>query len=106
MSFDEVLRERAIFPVFQPIVRIDDQEIVGFEALARGPARSRWASPSALFAEAYRTGTVVQLDSICATAATQAFVARHAQFDRVVRQHRTRVIWVVERRWPNGHATR
>lgn len=75
MTFDELLRERAIQPVFQPIVCIDDGEIVGFEALARGPAGSPWDSGEKLFAEAYRTGKAVELDWICRLAAVRSFAA-------------------------------
>jgi len=75
ITFDQLLRERAIHPVFQPIVCIADGEIVGYEALARGPAGSPWVSPAALFAEAYRVGKAVELDWLCRLAAAQAFTA-------------------------------
>ncbi len=75
MTFDQVLRGRAIHPVFQPIVCIDDGEIVGFEALARGPAGSPWAAPAALFAEAYRAGKGSELDWVCRASATRVFAA-------------------------------
>ena len=73
-TFDQVLRERAIHPAFQPIVRIDDAEVVGFEALARGPA-GPWETPAALFAEAYRVGRAHELDWVCRAAAMRAFSA-------------------------------
>jgi EAL domain-containing protein (putative c-di-GMP-specific phosphodiesterase class I) len=75
LTFDELLRRRAIHPVFQPVVCIDDGEVVGFEALARGPAGSPWSSPDALFAEAYRTGKAAELDWICRLVATRTFAA-------------------------------
>jgi EAL domain-containing protein (putative c-di-GMP-specific phosphodiesterase class I) len=75
ITFDQLLRERAIDPAFQPIVRIDDDEVVGFEALARGPAGYPWVSPTALFAEAYRRGKAVELDWACRLAATRSFIA-------------------------------
>ena len=73
MTFDQVLAGRTIHPVFQPIVCIDDGEIVGFEALARGPAGSPWAAPAALFAEAYCAGKASELDWVCRVAATRVF---------------------------------
>jgi EAL domain-containing protein (putative c-di-GMP-specific phosphodiesterase class I) len=75
ITFDEVLSQRAIHPVFQPIVRIDDGEVVGFEALARGPAGSPWSSPTALFAEAYQVGRSVELDWVSRLAAARSFSA-------------------------------
>jgi EAL domain-containing protein (putative c-di-GMP-specific phosphodiesterase class I) len=75
ITFGQLLRERAINPAFQPIVRIDDGEVVGFEALARGPAGSAWGSPEALFAEAYRAGKAAELDRVCRLAAARSFAA-------------------------------
>src|SRR5262245_1575340 len=75
ITFGELLRERAIDSAFQPIVRIDDGEIVGYEALARGPVDSPWNSPEALFTEAYRTGRAVELDRICRLGAARSFLA-------------------------------
>lgn len=74
ITFDQLLRDRAVDMVFQPIVRIDEGDIVGFEALARGPAGSRWASAEALFAEAYRVGKAVELDWVCRLAAARSFI--------------------------------
>ena len=75
MTFEQVVRERAITTVFQPIVCMDTNEIVGLEALARGPTGSRWAAPAALFAEAYRLGRASELDWVCRAAAARAFLA-------------------------------
>jgi EAL domain-containing protein (putative c-di-GMP-specific phosphodiesterase class I) len=75
ITFDQILRERAVHPAFQPIVHIDDGEVVGFEALARGPAGSPWNSPAALFAEAYRAGKAIELDRVCRLAAARSFAA-------------------------------
>jgi diguanylate cyclase (GGDEF)-like protein/PAS domain S-box-containing protein len=36
-ELDRILAAHAINPVFQPIVRIDTDEIIGYEALSRGP---------------------------------------------------------------------
>ena len=42
--------------IFQPIVDIDASTVVGYEALARGPAGSPLESPGALFAAARAAG--------------------------------------------------
>lgn len=71
-DFDELLTERAIYPVFQPIVSLADRRVVAFEALARGPDGSPYYSPGALFREAHRRGVAAQLDWICATRAFES----------------------------------
>jgi EAL domain-containing protein (putative c-di-GMP-specific phosphodiesterase class I) len=68
-DFEPLLSDRAITAVFQPIVHLHSGEVVGYEALARGPAGSPLSSPKALFAEAYRTGRAAELDWACRAAA-------------------------------------
>lgn len=74
-EFSRILAHRAVEPVFQPIVSLEDGLTVGFEALIRGPEGSRFCTPDALFAEAARRGAVVELDWICGTAACEAALA-------------------------------
>jgi EAL domain-containing protein (putative c-di-GMP-specific phosphodiesterase class I) len=59
-----ILAERAVFPVFQPIVDLASRKIVGVEALARGPAGSSLEFPDALFATAGRGGLLTELDQM------------------------------------------
>jgi EAL domain-containing protein (putative c-di-GMP-specific phosphodiesterase class I) len=75
-DFDRILDERHVTSVFQPIVDFGRHEVVGFEALARGPAGSPWASPAQLFAEAYRRGRVAELDWACRAAAFRAALGK------------------------------
>ncbi|BBY26170.1 sensor domain-containing phosphodiesterase [Mycolicibacterium sediminis] len=59
--------------VFQPIVTLPSQEIIGYEALARWPAHPR-LSPSAVFAHAQSEGLLADLDALCIDrAASMAF---------------------------------
>ena len=39
-DFRRVLDERAVQPVFQPLVDLDNRHVLGYEALARGPMGS------------------------------------------------------------------
>lgn len=73
-EFDQLLTDRAVNPLFQPIVSLDDGLPVGFEALIRGPQGSSFAAPDALFTEAARRGMVGTLDWICALASCDAFL--------------------------------
>jgi EAL domain-containing protein (putative c-di-GMP-specific phosphodiesterase class I) len=62
VGFDDVVRTRTVHTVFQPLIDLRHGETVGYEALGRGPAGTHWESPAALFGEAYRTGSVAELD--------------------------------------------
>jgi EAL domain-containing protein (putative c-di-GMP-specific phosphodiesterase class I) len=68
-DFRRVLDERAVQPVFQPVVDLDSRRVLGYEALARGPVGSPLESPAALFSAAYRAGRVAELDWACRAAA-------------------------------------
>jgi EAL domain-containing protein (putative c-di-GMP-specific phosphodiesterase class I)/DICT domain-containing protein len=54
---------------FQSIIELDTGAVVGYEALARGPAGSALERPDQLFAEARRIGKLRELDMACRTAA-------------------------------------
>jgi EAL domain-containing protein (putative c-di-GMP-specific phosphodiesterase class I) len=64
-----ILSEDLVRSVYQPIVDIDSEEVVGYEALARGPEGSPLERPDLMFAVARRTGRVEELDWACRTAA-------------------------------------
>jgi len=67
-----VLDTRAVTPVFQPLVRLDTGEIIGYEALTRGPAGTPWESPATLFAAARQVGRETELDWLCRAEAYRA----------------------------------
>jgi EAL domain-containing protein (putative c-di-GMP-specific phosphodiesterase class I) len=68
-DFRRILDERAVQAVFQPLIDLDSRHVLGYEALARGPAGSALESPAALFGAAYRAGRVAELDWACRAAA-------------------------------------
>lgn len=72
-EFSDLLDRRDVRVVFQPVLDLCSGEIVGLEALARGPETSAFESPLALFAAARQTGRVAELDWVCRAAAFQAF---------------------------------
>ena len=60
-------------PVYQPVVDLRDGRVVGYEALARGPADSKLESPAQLFAAARAEDVVVKFDRACREAALRGF---------------------------------
>ena len=70
-QLDAVLAE-GVTPRFQPIVDLERREIVGYEALARGPAGSPLERPDQLFAAARATRRLAEVDHACTTAALEA----------------------------------
>jgi EAL domain-containing protein (putative c-di-GMP-specific phosphodiesterase class I) len=70
-AFNTVLSARAIRSVYQPVVALADGEVVGFEALARGPSGTVWTNPDALVSHADRVGRLPELDWICRAAAVR-----------------------------------
>lgn len=68
------LREAAdgvgLEPLYQPIVTLPSEEVVGYEALARWPA-SNGLGPDSVFAHARDTGRVDRLDITCINAAVR-----------------------------------
>jgi EAL domain-containing protein (putative c-di-GMP-specific phosphodiesterase class I) len=67
-----VLDRRQVQTFFQPLVHLADSEVVGFEALSRGPLGSVVENPLALFEAAQRLGRLEELDWLCAASAFAA----------------------------------
>ncbi|HEX6873427.1 MAG TPA: EAL domain-containing protein, partial [Micromonosporaceae bacterium] len=74
-EFRAVLDERRLETAFQPILRLDSEEVVGYEALVRGPAATRFASAGSLLDAAYRSGRVVEFDWAARASACRAALA-------------------------------
>lgn len=77
----EVLDARAVTPLFQPLVDIASGQVLGYEALSRGPAGSPWESAGALFAAARAAGREHELDWICRAQAYRSILASGADPD-------------------------
>lgn len=61
--------------VFQPIFRLSTAEVLGYEALLRGPVGSAMESPAALFAAATSTADAIALETTAARLAIERFSA-------------------------------
>ena len=62
---DKILLEESVTTVFEPIVRLATREVIGYEALSRGPAGSGLETPVALFGIARAVDREYELDSLC-----------------------------------------
>ncbi len=74
-NLDAVLSARALRSVFQPLVRLRDGVLVGYEVLTRGPAGHRLEAPLDLLVEARRTGRLSDLDWAMVTSGLEASMA-------------------------------
>jgi EAL domain-containing protein (putative c-di-GMP-specific phosphodiesterase class I) len=61
----ETILDQRIYSVYEPIVEVTSRTVFGYESLARGPERSRFHSPMALFGAAEEHGLVFELDCAC-----------------------------------------
>jgi EAL domain-containing protein (putative c-di-GMP-specific phosphodiesterase class I) len=59
-----ILRERVV-TAYQPILRMSDRTVLGFEALTRGPRGSGLEGADTLFGGAEQHGLMVELDRLC-----------------------------------------
>lgn len=73
-EFFEILKKRAIKPVFQPIVSLKNGEILGYEALSRITLEKTEITIDRLFTMAERLGQVWNLEKLCRTKALKAAV--------------------------------
>lgn len=61
----KIIIEQRIQTVFQPIVALDTLDILGYEALSRGPKDTEFTSPLMLFTMAAEYGLSFELDTLC-----------------------------------------
>ena len=61
----QIIEEKKIYMVFQPIVNLKSGECIGYEALARGPKGSPLEAPEVMFSLATKAGMLFQLEDLC-----------------------------------------
>jgi EAL domain-containing protein (putative c-di-GMP-specific phosphodiesterase class I) len=62
---DKILLEQSVTTVFEPIMRLSGLEVLGYEALSRGPAGTGLETPFELFRTAELFDREYELDSLC-----------------------------------------
>lgn len=64
-ELQRIIASKNVAALFQPIVQLNEQRILGYEALIRGPSDSPLHSPAMLFDAAARCGQLDELDYLC-----------------------------------------
>jgi EAL domain-containing protein (putative c-di-GMP-specific phosphodiesterase class I)/GGDEF domain-containing protein len=72
-ELQRIIQQETVDTVFQPIVEIESREVLGWEALARGPRDTMFETPRAMFSLSTRVGMATELDRLCCEAAIAAF---------------------------------
>ena len=60
-----ILVNEEINTVYQPIVRMTDRTVIGYEALSRGPEGTEFYNPTILFQLAKESDLLFELDRVC-----------------------------------------
>lgn len=81
-EISEILHEKKLLGVFQPIVNISGAEIYAHEALIRGPVESKLHSPIALFNAAHMAGLKFDMEYAARDVILQEY-AKSAQSSRL-----------------------
>jgi len=79
-----ILAREQVTCVYQPVVRVSDFGVLGYELLARGPQQSELHRPDALFEVARAQGRVPELDRLCRTMAARASSTLPDQYLRFI----------------------
>lgn len=64
-ELQKIIIEKNIKTVYQPVVNLKSLEIIGYEALSRGPAGTEFTNPTLLFILASEFGLSFELDALC-----------------------------------------
>jgi len=72
-TLQDILNQRNLSALFQPIMDISSGTFLGFEGLIRGPANSSLHSPVNLFAAAKQQGLTLELEMLCRQIVLESF---------------------------------
>ena len=77
ISLQKIISQGSIVTFFQPIVSLQDLDILGYEALTRGPEDSGFDDPEVLFTYAENTNLILELERLCRRNALKSAQALH-----------------------------
>ena len=72
-ALKDILDQRNLSALFQPVMSISDGTFIGFEGLIRGPADSPLHSPINLFAAAKQQGLSLEVEMLCRQIVLESF---------------------------------
>ncbi len=75
MEMQQIIKDRSITTLYQPILSLKDGKVFGYEALTRGPEASPLYAPLPLFEQAERSGLLYSLDRLAREKAIQDSLA-------------------------------
>ena len=73
---DTLIDRHAVHTLLQPLVRMSDRRVIGYEALSRGPQGSPLEQPGMLFDAAALGGRTVEMELLCARLALERTAGR------------------------------
>ena len=76
-TLQNILIQRSLSALFQPIINLSDGTILGYEGLIRGPADSPLHSPINLFGVAKQEGLTLELEMLCRQIVLESFVTQN-----------------------------
>lgn len=62
--FESILKDERITTMYQPIINLRSGEVIGYEALSRGPEHTPYYSPLALIEKAHEMGKIWELEML------------------------------------------
>ena len=74
-----ILEQRQVSALFQPVIDLGRCEILGYEALIRGPSDSTLHSPIKLLRLAHHSGLAYEVEMLCAESIVAAFLQQNLQ---------------------------
>lgn len=81
-ALQRLIIEEDIKTLFQPVVDMRTLDVIGYEALSRGPQGTEFASPLLMFVLAQQYDLSFELDSLCRKKAFES--ARHVDTDKKI----------------------
>jgi EAL domain-containing protein (putative c-di-GMP-specific phosphodiesterase class I) len=81
-KLQKIIIKQTIHTVFQPVVDLQSLEVIGYEALSRGPRNTEFANPLRLFIIAAECGLSFELDRLCRRKAFEC--VRHMKTDKKI----------------------
>ena len=73
LHLENILQTRRLMTLLQPILNLETGQVMGYEALSRGPSNSPLHAPQALFRVAKQFGLQTSLDWACMNMALKTF---------------------------------